>query len=249
MKKDKRIMSALMLIVGISFVGCGKTTSVLNEDMSVESTEAMESNTATVESMEQATETPEVSSDEAKAESKDNEVADTTPESTQKPTPEPTATPEPTQPPHTHDFKVQSTVESTCATEGKVIKVCSCGEKAEETLPLVDSHNWVEVTNIIHHEAITHIETTEQQVQVGTNRHTEYECAYCGARFDSAAGVQEHCKATGDFSHAMSPTIANDYDDPVYETQIQNVVVVDQEAYDSEEVVGYKCSICGQQKE
>lgn len=248
MKNDKRIMLLLILAVGLSLVGCGNTTPVVDENMTVESAEPMESSTATVENMEQMTEATEASSTETKTETKDSEVAEVTPEPTPEPTatPEPTTTPEPTQPPHTHDFKVESTVAATCATEGKVVKVCSCGEKQTEVVPATGNHTWVEEMEVISTPATGHVE--EVQVQVGTTRRTEYECAYCGARFDTASGVVDHCVATGDFDHAFARTIAYDYDEPVYETQSTWVV----DTLESTSTVGtgkFTCSVCGQQKE
>lgn len=251
MKNNKRIMPLLILAVGLSLVGCGNTTPVIDENVTAEG-EPMESSTATVENMEQTTETTEASSAKAKTEPKDNEVAEVTPEHTQQPTPEPTttpeptATPEPTQPPHTHDFKVESTVAATCATEGKVVKVCSCGETQNEVLPATGNHTWVEEMEVVTIPSTGHME--EVQVQVGTTRRTEYECSYCGSRFDTAAGVVDHCAATGDIDHAFARTIAYDYDEPVYETQSTWVV----DTPESTSTVGtgrFTCSVCGQQKE
>jgi len=247
MKNDKRIMPLLILAVGLSLVGCGNTTPVIDENMTVESAEPMESSTATAETTEEMTNTTE-----AKTETKDNEVAEVTPKPTQKPapeptaTPEPTTTPEPTQPPHTHDFKVESTVAATCATEGKVVKVCLCGEKQTEVVPATGNHNWIEEMEVVTIPSTGHME--EVQVQVGTTRRTEYECSYCGSRFDTAAGVVDHCAATGDIDHAFARTIAYDYDEPVYETQSTWVV----DTPESTSTVGtgrFTCSVCGQQKE
>jgi len=252
-RTKKKMLSALltMTIMAVSLSGCGSTPA--NADNVVDSTE---------ETVENSTESTVGTSNgtTTEAEIKDGAVAgsDKPAEPTAKPTaeptatekPEPTATPEPTAPPHTHDYKVESTVAATCAAEGKVVKVCVCGDKTEEVLPVVDNHNWTEITTLVHHDSLGHTETIEEQVQVGTTevRH-EYECSYCKARFDTPESVVEHCKATGDFNHAFASTIIYDYPgEPIYETQTKTVWVVDQEAYDTVEVVGYKCSVCGATK-
>ncbi len=172
-------------------------------------------------------------------------------ESTEKPeTPQSTATPKPTAPPHAHDYAETVTKQPTCAETGVKTLTCSCGDVKTEAIPTTGTHNWTEITTLVHHDSLGHAETIEEQVQVGTSetRH-EYECAYCGATFDTPSAVVEHCKATGDFDHAFARTIIHDYPgEPIYETQTKTIWVVDQEAYDSEEVVGYKCSICGTTK-
>ncbi len=259
MKKrtKKKMLSALltMAIMTVSLGGCGSTP--VDADNVVESTEeTMENSTESTVETSNGTTTETGGKNDAGAE---GEKPSATPkpttkpatESTEKPeTPQTTAIPEPTQPPHTHDFKVESTVDSTCATEGKIVKVCSCGEKQTEVVPATGNHNWTEITTLVHHDSIGHTESIEEQVQVGTTetRH-EYECAFCGERFDTPEATDEHQKASGDFDHAMSRTYVYDYPgEPIYETQTKTVWVVDQEAYDTVEVVGYKCSICGATK-
>ncbi len=99
-----------------------------------------------------------------------------------------------------------------------------------------------------------HVETIEQQVQVGTSetRH-EYECAYCGHREDSPDALKSHRDSyveEGNIDHVFARTIIYDYPgEPIYETQTQSVWVED--TPESTTTVGtgrFTCSTCGATK-
>jgi len=266
-KMNKVLSLSMALVLTLSLFGCGSATNpVMGEDV-VESTESTmvpsgDDATATVETDKEST---------TKTGGKDNSTVDADKPSetampTTSPTTAPTATPtekpeipeqtasvtaQPTQPPHTHDFKVESTVAATCATEGKVVKVCSCGETQTEVIPATGNHNWVEDMEVVTIPATGHMATIEQQVQVGTTetRH-EYECAYCGEKFDSPESTEEHQRASGDFDHAMARTYVWDYPgEPIYETQTQNVWIEDTPETTTTVGTGrFTCSICGATK-
>ncbi len=262
-RSKKKMLSALltMAIMAVSLGGCGSTT--VDADNVVESTETMvENSTESTAETSNGTTTETGGKDDAVAGS--DKPAEPTvspsaePSSTEKPeptaeptaSPKPTATPEPTEPPHTHDYSESVTKQPTCTEDGVKTLTCVCGDVKTEAIPATGNHNWTEITTLVHHDSIGHTESIEEQVQVGTSetRH-EYECSNCGATFDTPSAVVEHCKATGDFDHAFARTIIHDYPgEPIYETQTKTIWVVDQEAYDSEEVVGYKCSVCGATK-
>ncbi|MCM1258592.1 MAG: hypothetical protein NC307_12150 [Roseburia sp.] len=169
------------------------------------------------------------------------------PESTAEPTPSPTAklqaTPEPTAPPHVHDYAENITKQPTCAEAGMKTLTCSCGDVKTEAIPAT-GHDFVTQYTLVEHEALGHVE--QIQVQVGTTRRTEYECAYCGARFDSPEVLDEHRKASGVFNHAFCSTYALDYDEPVYETQ--SSWIVDVPAWTENVPNGSVCSKCGATK-
>lgn len=153
--------------------------------------------------------------------------------------------PEPEPEPHVHQYAESITVQPTCAVAGEKTFTCECGDARTESVPATGSHNWVEQTTVVHHDELGHV--MQETVLVGwTEPHTEYECAYCGHREDTPGALNDHClnAANGDIYHALSQTVAWDYPaEPIYETQSK--WVVDQEAYDSVEIVGYQCSVCG----
>ena len=263
--KNKIIPIFLVVSVTIGFSGCGSATAPVTNGNVVESTEEMVGNSTetTVESSDEATNETESKAggsdkpvetagpaDESSSTEKPTEpTASPTekPQATATPTPEPT--PEPTATPHVHDFKVESSVPASCTAEGQTVKVCNCGEKQVEAIPMVE-HSWVTQYTQVQHEALGHVE--QEQVQVGTSdKRTEYECAYCGARFDTPSGVVDHCASyvsEGNIDHAFARTIAWDYPgEPIYE--IQNVWVVDQEAWTENVPNGEKCSTCGATKQ
>ena len=102
------------------------------------------------------------------------------------------------------------------------------------------THNWVEVTQVVHHDAVTHTE----QVQVGTEPIIEnHTVCDCGAILDNMTGpeILEHQIQCGEFGYGYGPVKVGEK--PIYENQ----TIVDQEAYDETVVVGYKCE-CGATK-
>lgn len=250
--KNKILPILLILSMTISLIGCGSSTNpVAGEDV-VESTETtVESSTeATVEPSDGTTTETGGKSDAVVDADKPAETpkpsATGKPESTAEPTasptetPQSTTTPEPTQPPHSHDYTEAVTKQPTCTEDGVKSLTCSCGDVKTETIPAT-GHDFVTQYQTLTHEALGHIETT--MVQTGTTKRTEYACAVCDARFDTAAGVQEHCKGTGDFDHAMARTIAYDYEEPVYEEV--STWVIDSPAWEEQVPVGSICSKCG----
>lgn len=248
--KTKKIASVLLIFcITASLIGCGSSVPATNENMSGENSEIVEGSIDGIEETTGAEERettviPELT-DAPTPTATPNPMSAPTAEST----PEPTASPEPTEQPHSHQYAETVTRQATCAEAGEKKLVCECGDAKEEAIPATGNHNWVEGTNVIHHEALGHVSSTETQVQVGTTVRTEYACSNCGERFDTPSGVVEHCKATGDINHAFASTIAYDYSEPVYETRTETVWVVDQEAWD--ESVGngvFTCSVCGATK-
>ena len=86
----------------------------------------------------------------------------------------------------------------------------------------------------IEHEALGHVE----QVKVGTNKYSVYECSYCG--YQSETQLDDHWRTLVgiDNDHAMNArTLIYDYEEPLYE----NRWIVDQEAYIETKLT---CSIC-----
>ncbi len=264
-KMNKVLSLSMALMLTLSLIGCGSATnSVVGENV-VESTESTmvssgDDATATMETDKEFTTETEIKDNSTVDADKPAETAMPTTSPTTAPTatstekpeiPEQTAspTPEPTQPPHTHDFKVESTIAATCATEGKVVKVCSCGETQTEVIPATGQHDWVEEMEVVTIPATGHMETTEQQVQVGTTKRTEYECAYCGHKEDSVEALKSHYNSQDTIEHAFARTLAWDYEEPVYETQTQSVWIEDTPETTTTVGTGrFTCSTCGATK-
>ncbi len=247
--KNKFLPILLIFSMIISLIGCGSTANpVAGEDV-VESTETtVESSTeTTVESSDGTTTETGEKGDAVVEEEKPAETPAPKPttkpatESTEKPeTPQTTATPEPTQPPHTHEYTESVTKQPTCADDGVKTLTCACGDVKTEAIPAT-GHDFVTQYQTLVHDALGHTEVTT--VQTGTTKRTEYACAFCDARFDTAAGVVDHCAATGDFDHAFARTIAYDYEEPVYEEV--STWVIDTPAWEEQVPVGSICSKCG----
>lgn len=246
MKIEKLTVLLSMVFLLFSISACGS----VQADSSIKKSEEM------TETLESSTEETGVSEDGAVAANKDLEETSastsatgstTTSSPAQNTVSSSTAVvetePEPTPSPHVHQYVESITVQPTCAVAGEKTLACECGDVRTESVPATGSHNWVEQTVVVHHDELGHVE--QSRVLTGyTSPHTEYECAYCGHREDSPAALADHRYNSGNFDHAFARTFAYDYPaEPIYETQSQ--WVVDQEAYDSVEVVGHYCSVCG----
>lgn len=256
MKKLKKNLSILMIwAVILCLSGCGNTdrpvsagakenveNNLLDEGMDVDEIidrveEIKDSGVATTDKPAEATESPEP-------------TATASPAPTE--TPKPTATPEPTPPPHVHQWSESVTRAAGCATEGEKKLTCECGESKIEAIPATGEHNWEPVYQTVTLPSTGHVEERETQVQTGTTAgYTVYTCGVCGVQFDTPSGVVDHCfEFLGvDNNHASARTVAYDYPgQPVYETRIESVWVVDTPETTSQELVGYTCSVCGATK-
>lgn len=247
MKSEKKILASLLTLSTVFILfGCGSSVSTMNEKGAEEITDTVESGVSVDETIDKVEEIKEG----------EEEITDKPAEATASPTPtatpEPTSTPSPspatpTPEPHVHQYTEAVTRQATCAEAGEKTLTCSCGDVKVEAIPATGEHIWIEGTIVVHHEELGHVETVLTQTGVGETRH-EYECANCGACFDTPEAKVEHCKATGDRNHATCGTIIHDYPgEPIYEeTQVWHV---DQEAWD--EVVSngiFTCQTCGATK-
>lgn len=266
MKKGISVVLSLFMI--LCLVSCGNSVPALNENDLGKGTEEFEEFTDKVESdmkAEEETTATANKEEEAEATATPTQTPVSTPAPTVEPTPEPsaeptekpTATPEP----HMHKYEESIIVQATCAIAGEKKLTCSCGDTKTESIPASGEHNWVEQTQIVHHDEVGSMKT----VQVGTNTRTVYYCLYCRVTLglgddafsaDNQTDVRNHCIEAGQAildaggsldearEHATARGFCIDYSDPVYEEQY----IVQSPAYDETVVTGYICSVCGATK-
>lgn len=256
-KLNKLIFMMLVLsLLAVSLIGCGNTASpavgedvVVNgtEESTVENTESTmppngDDATATVDSDTESTNESSDIEDDVVAGASGEE------ESGVMAGPEPTA--EPTPEPHTHDYaETVVTKQPSCTETGEKQLICQgCDDVKTESVPAM-GHDFVPQYTTVVHEALGHVEITEQQVQVGTTetRH-EYECKYCGFRADTASGVVDHqaVQFEDGIDHAFAGTIIYDYPgSPIYETETVSNWVIDVPSWSEQVPSGSICSRCG----
>lgn len=253
MKSEKKILASLLTLSTVFILfGCGSSVSTMNEKGAEEITDMVESGVSVDETIDKVEEIKEG----------EEEITDKPAEATASPTPtatpEPTSTPSPspatpTPEPHVHQYEEAVTRQPSCSTEGEKQLVCQgCGDVKVEAIPATGNHNWEPVYQNVTHPSTGHVEQRETQIQTGTSAgYTVYSCGACGAQFDTPSGVSDHCKTFigVDNGHAVANTIAYDYPgEPIYETVTESVWVVDVPETTTQEIVGYKCSICGATK-
>ena len=179
--------------------------------------------------------------------SKDSKVPETsktsTPKEDSKPveTTAPQATEVPTEAPkpvHTHNYTAVVTTQPTCTTPGITTYSCSCGDSYTENLGTIAHDFSVPVTQIVHHDEVW------QNVPRQTSGSRVIICG-CGSEFSTQADFDNHrissLEANGPFCSCCGPF---NVEDRPGETVYDYVKVSD--AYDTEEIVAYKCSVCGQ---
>lgn len=133
-------------------------------------------------------------------------------------------TPKQEQPTHTHSYTSSVTKNPTCSEEGTRTYTCSsCGATYTEAIAKTD-HNWQPITESVYHPSTGHYETVTKK---------ELYCN-CGATFGSMDELNAHTETHTDGDPGRG----------VRETS-ENVWVVDQPEYYSDEVTGYQCSVCG----
>lgn len=123
---------------------------------------------------------------------------------------------------HTHSYTSSVTKNPTCSEEGIRTYTCSsCGAAYNEPIAKTD-HNWVPITESVYHPSTGHYETVEKK-QCFCN------CGFTCSSHDELMAHQETCySGTGGV-----------------DIWTEDVWVVDQPEYYSDEVTGYQCSVCG----
>lgn len=111
----------------------------------------------------------------------------------------------------------------------------------------VNGHQWVELTDIVHYDEVGHYETVKKQRQV-----TKHKCPVCYKSFSSVEEYYSHFDNTHKPSYDGDPIsiLRKQYtSETTYESYEVEQWVVDKEAYDETLIVGYKCEICGEEKD
>lgn len=126
-------------------------------------------------------------------------------------------------------------------------------EPSTEAPAKVCEHNWVWKTHTEtkHHDAVTHTEESWAPAWDEPVYATKYQCAACGAIFDTTDGVQNHCSASDSDSCFNWGSTQVQVDTIHHEAELlDSIEIVDKEAWDEQiEVKDYQyCSKCGARK-
>ncbi len=111
----------------------------------------------------------------------------------------------------------------------------------------VNGHQWVELTDIVHYDEVGHYETVKKQRQV-----TKCKCPVCYNDFSSTDDYYRHFDSNHKPSYDGDPItmLREKYTtESGYEYYEVKEWVVDKEAYDEKTVIGYKCKVCGKEKD
>ena len=119
------------------------------------------------------------------------------------------------------------------------------------------THNWVEQTTVIHHDAVTNsvyvVDSAAYDEPVYELQDVGVRCRYCGATFANENGFDAHCRSLveqDDYNHGSYEVIMENvqvgttHHDEVGHWEEQLVKL----AYDETVVSGYRCSGCGATK-
>lgn len=149
------------------------------------------------------------------------------------------ATPQPTeQPMHVHQYSSTVTVQPGCVNTGTRLYSCECGSFYTESINATGHDYSVPVTQTVHHD--------EQWDSVARTVYVKKIRCSCGEYFTETATWDAHSvaniEAEGIYSSCAGAYMVVEEPETVYD------YVKISDAYDEEVTVGYKCSVCGQQK-
>lgn len=143
---------------------------------------------------------------------------------------------------------VSDNVNDTTCAKGHTWKEATCTEPAicavcGITSGSANGHDWVAITQAVHHDATGHYETVTDAKKVN-----KYKCPLCNKKYDSIEEYYLHFDSVHE-NDFLSEVWRERYETveawEYYDTQQW---VVDSEAYDETVITGYRCSICGQTK-
>ncbi len=110
---------------------------------------------------------------------------------------------------------------------------------AQTNNPCANGHNWVAVTEKVHHDEVGHYESVMIKEESQW-----YKCPVCGETFYSLNSYYSHF----DSAHSDTSFLRNDYTHGRIPADYEKKWIVDKKAYDETVTTGYRCSVCGQRK-
>ena len=99
-------------------------------------------------------------------------------------------------------------------------------------------HQWQDVSEVVHHDAVTHEVNHPAEYEQKTVTHTV--CNICGSKIDNI--IDQHKKETGHYSWTSDVP----FQENVMTKGEYTETVVDKEAYDEVVVKNQICNICGE---
>lgn len=153
------------------------------------------------------------------------------------------STPQPTEKPaHSHNYTGVVTTQPTCTTAGVKTFTCSCGASYTESIGTTAHDYSVPITQTVHHD---------EQYEAVRREIPAYKVIICrcGEKFTTQADYDTHCAETFEkYENILEAPCGGRYNVEEHPASYTYDYVLVTPAYDSEEIVGYKCSVCGQQK-
>lgn len=151
-------------------------------------------------------------------------------------------------PTHTHSYTSSVTKQPTCSSAGVRTYTCSCGNSYTESIPATGNHNWIELTNTVHHDEVGHYATkVVKEAWDEPIKEWKQVCSVCNKEFDTVQQVGDHIIFEHDgeafYSEKQIVTGTKHHD-----AETAEYWVVDKAAYNETVVIGYECSVCGATK-
>ena len=109
------------------------------------------------------------------------------------------------------------------------------------TDPCANGHNWIAITETIHHDEEGHYDMVEVK-----SESKWYCCPICGSEFTSLNSYYSHF----DSSHLdpLEALLRGSYTQGTIPAEYDEKWIVDKKAYDEIVTTGYKCEVCGKTK-
>lgn len=108
-----------------------------------------------------------------------------------------------------------------------------------KTDPCANGHNWVAMTQTVHHNEQGHYERVETK-----SASNVFKCPMCNKKFESLNDYYTHF----DSNYPDLYWMRESYTVEIVPAEYDNKYVVDKAAYDEVVTTGYKCSVCGTYK-
>lgn len=164
-------------------------------------------------------------------------------ETTEKPVESPKPAVSTPQPMHVHQYSSTVISQPTCTTAGVKSFTCTnCGDTYTESMGTISHDYSVPVTHTVHHD---------EQYEAVRREIPAYKVIICrcGEKFTTQADYETHCAETFEkYENILEAPCGGRYNVEEHPASYTYDYVLVTPAYDSEEIVGYKCSVCGTTK-